>query len=195
MQPQHYYGPNFGYIVAFRPYDNKEWRKVMVAEPQARSYIHKDLTFPPLTKFQVKVKAFNSRGEGPFSLTAVIYSAQDGESSTHSQLFCTRRQHTLTSGPPRPLSPQLGWILQHAAALPVNPVSVAPHRHCRCSRIYFTGISHVQFRGILIPLENVAIFPGADYPDLRSTDQGAQNSPRDAKHLAHLLAFTDRQSR
>lgn len=109
VQPQHYYGPNFGYIVAFRPYDNKEWRKVMVAEPQARSYIHKDLTFPPLTKFQVKVKAFNSRGEGPFSLTAVIYSAQDGESSTHSQLFCTRRQHTLTPGPPRPLSPPT-WV-------------------------------------------------------------------------------------
>lgn len=86
VQPQHYYGPNFGYIVAFRPFDNKEWRKVMVADPLARSYIHKDLTFPPLTKFQVKVKAFNSKGEGPFSLTAVIYSAQDGESSTHSQL-------------------------------------------------------------------------------------------------------------
>lgn len=86
VQPQHYYGPNFGYIVAFRPYENKEWRKVMVADPLARSYIHKDLNFPPLTKFQVKVKAFNSKGEGPFSLTAVIYSAQDGESSTHSQL-------------------------------------------------------------------------------------------------------------
>lgn len=86
MQPQHYYGPNFGYIVAFRPYDSKEWRKVMVADPLASSYIHKDLTFPPLTKFHVKVKAFNSKGEGPFSLPAVIYSAQDGESSAHSQL-------------------------------------------------------------------------------------------------------------
>ncbi|CAG08665.1 unnamed protein product, partial [Tetraodon nigroviridis] len=80
VQPQHYYGPNFGYIVAFRPYDNREWRKVMVADPLARSYIHKDLTFPPLTKFQVKVKAFNSKGEGPFSLAAVIYSAQDAPS-------------------------------------------------------------------------------------------------------------------
>lgn len=81
MQPQHYYGPNSGYIVAFRPFDNKEWRKVMVADPLARSYIHKDLALPPLTKFEVKVKTFNDKGEGPFSLTAVIYSAQDGESS------------------------------------------------------------------------------------------------------------------
>lgn len=51
-----------------------------VADPLARSYIHKDLALPPLTKFQVKVKAFNIEGEGPFSLTSVIYSAQDGES-------------------------------------------------------------------------------------------------------------------
>lgn len=86
VHPQHYYGPNFGYIVAFRPHDNKEWRKVMVADPLARSYIHKDLALPPLTKFQVKVKAFNSKGEGPFSLTADIYSAQDGESRTDSRL-------------------------------------------------------------------------------------------------------------
>uniref|UniRef100_A0A674P8R2 Contactin 1 n=1 Tax=Takifugu rubripes TaxID=31033 RepID=A0A674P8R2_TAKRU len=82
--PQHYYGSNFGYIVAFRPFDNKEWRKVMVADPLARSYIHKDLALPPLTKFQVKVKAFNSKGEGPFSLTAVIYSAQDAPSEAPS---------------------------------------------------------------------------------------------------------------
>ncbi|XP_029697399.1 contactin-1a isoform X1 [Takifugu rubripes] len=84
VQPQHYYGSNFGYIVAFRPFDNKEWRKVMVADPLARSYIHKDLALPPLTKFQVKVKAFNSKGEGPFSLTAVIYSAQDAPSEAPS---------------------------------------------------------------------------------------------------------------
>lgn len=57
----------------------------MVADPLARSYVHKDLALPPLTRFQVKVKAFNSKGEGPFSLTAVIYSAQDGESTAGSR--------------------------------------------------------------------------------------------------------------
>ncbi|KAJ8382833.1 hypothetical protein SKAU_G00036110 [Synaphobranchus kaupii] len=77
VQPQYYYGKNFGYIVAFKPHDNTEWRKVTVADPEARHYIHKDSSIPSATEFQVKVKAFNSQGEGPYSLTAVIYSAQD----------------------------------------------------------------------------------------------------------------------
>ncbi|KAI3371148.1 hypothetical protein L3Q82_023779, partial [Scortum barcoo] len=77
VEPQYYYGPNFGYIVAFKPKDGDEWRKVTVADPQAKRYIHKDSNISPLTEFQVKVKAFNSKGEGPFSLTAVIFSSQD----------------------------------------------------------------------------------------------------------------------
>ncbi|XP_056138665.1 contactin-1a-like isoform X2 [Lampris incognitus] len=80
VQPQYYYGSNFGYIVAFKPHDDNEWRKVTVADPQARRYVHKDNAIPPSTEFQVKVKAFNSKGEGPFSVTAVIYSAQEAPS-------------------------------------------------------------------------------------------------------------------
>uniref|UniRef100_UPI0037E7536E contactin-1a-like n=1 Tax=Semicossyphus pulcher TaxID=241346 RepID=UPI0037E7536E len=80
VQPQYYYGPNFGYIVAFKPQGSYEWMKVTVAEPQAKRYVHKDSNIPPSTEYQVKVKAFNSKGEGPFSLTAAIYSAQDAPS-------------------------------------------------------------------------------------------------------------------
>lgn len=79
VQPQYYYGPNFGYIVAFKPHDGAEWMRVTLADPQAKHYVHKDAAIPASTEFQVKVKAFNSRGEGPFSLTARIYSAQDGK--------------------------------------------------------------------------------------------------------------------
>lgn len=79
VQQQYYYGPDFGYIVAFKPQDGYEWIQVTIADPQARRYVHKDSSIPPLTEFQVKVKAFNSKGEGPYSLTAVIYSAQDGK--------------------------------------------------------------------------------------------------------------------
>ncbi|CAJ1056293.1 contactin-1a-like isoform X3 [Xyrichtys novacula] len=80
VQPQYYYGPNFGYIVAFKPQGGNEWMKVTVADPQAKHYVHKDPNIPPSTEYQVKVKAFNSEGEGPFSLTAAIYSAQDAPS-------------------------------------------------------------------------------------------------------------------
>ncbi|KAM8890784.1 contactin-1a isoform 2-T2 [Spinachia spinachia] len=80
VQPQYYYGPDFGYIVAFKPQDESQWMRVTVADPQAKRYVHKDSSIPPMTQYHVKVKAFNRKGEGPFSLTATIYSAQDAPS-------------------------------------------------------------------------------------------------------------------
>ena len=49
-----------------------------VTNPDTGRYVHKDETMRPSTAFQVKVKAFNNKGDGPYSLTAVIHSAQDG---------------------------------------------------------------------------------------------------------------------
>lgn len=79
VEPQYYYGPNFGYILAFKQKNKQEqvWRYVTVADAQAGRYVHKDSSIPPKTEFQVKVKAFNSRGEGPYSTTATIDSAED----------------------------------------------------------------------------------------------------------------------
>ncbi|CAG5957770.1 unnamed protein product [Menidia menidia] len=77
VQPQYYYGPNFGYIIAFKPPKENEWKRVAVAEPKANRYIHKDPNMPPVTEFEVKVKAFNSQGEGPYSRSATIYSSED----------------------------------------------------------------------------------------------------------------------
>lgn len=95
MKPEYYYGPNFGYIVAFKPQDEQEWKRVAVADPQARRYIHKASDIPPLTEFQVKVKAFNVQGEGPYSLTAIIYSAQDGERLRDSALLSVTGKNVL----------------------------------------------------------------------------------------------------
>ncbi|KAL4641452.1 contactin-1a-like isoform X1 [Arapaima gigas] len=77
VKPQYYYGKNFGYIVAFKSHDSYEWSQVTVADPEAQHYVHKDPTIPPNTEFLVKIKAFNNKGEGPYSLTASVFSAQD----------------------------------------------------------------------------------------------------------------------
>ncbi|XP_075065156.1 contactin-1 [Mixophyes fleayi] len=74
---EYHYGDNFGYIVAFKPYTENEWRKVTVTNPESGRYVHKDDTITPATQFHVKVKAFNKIGDGPFSSTAVIYSADE----------------------------------------------------------------------------------------------------------------------
>ena len=91
MQPEYFYGKNFGYIVAFKPLDGSEWRKVTVADPQARRYVHKDSSTPPFTEFEVKVKAFNDQGGGPYSLTAIVNSAQDGRTDFSTTNYLRRR--------------------------------------------------------------------------------------------------------
>ncbi|XP_037110368.1 contactin-1a [Syngnathus acus] len=77
VQEQYYYGPYFGYIVAFKPRAGVEWTQVTVSDPQAKRYVHKDPSIAPATEFIVKIQAFNSKGEGPYSLPQTIYSAQD----------------------------------------------------------------------------------------------------------------------
>ena len=79
VKPQYYYGDNFGYIIAFKPRNGTEWRKVTVSDPLERRYTHKDATIPPYTEFDVKVKAYNHHGEGPYSRLASVFSAPEGK--------------------------------------------------------------------------------------------------------------------
>uniref|UniRef100_A0A8C5CTK2 Contactin 1 n=1 Tax=Gadus morhua TaxID=8049 RepID=A0A8C5CTK2_GADMO len=80
VKPQYYYGDNFGYIIAFKPRNGTEWRKVTVSDPLERRYTHKDATIPPYTEFDVKVKAYNHHGEGPYSRLASVFSAPEAPS-------------------------------------------------------------------------------------------------------------------
>ncbi|XP_026357877.1 contactin-1 isoform X1 [Ursus americanus] len=86
LSREYHYGNNFGYIVAFKPFDGEEWKKVTVTNPDTGRYVHKDETMRPSTAFQVKVKAFNNKGDGPYSLTAVINSAQDAPSEAPTEV-------------------------------------------------------------------------------------------------------------
>lgn len=79
MPKEYHFGNNFGYVVAFKSFDQNDWKSVTVPQPDIGRYVHKDESMLPSSKYQVKVKAFNNKGEGPFSLTAIIYSAEDGE--------------------------------------------------------------------------------------------------------------------
>ncbi|XP_048866322.1 contactin 1b isoform X1 [Brienomyrus brachyistius] len=94
LLPQYYNGKKFGYVVAFKQHEEYEWRRVTVADPEARRYVHKDYYILPNTEFQVKVKAYNNKGEGPYSLTAVIYTAQDVPSEAPTEVVA--RAYTAT---------------------------------------------------------------------------------------------------
>lgn len=85
MQPWYFYGKKFGYIVAFKPHDAYDWWYETISDPETRRHVHRDSYFIPteedfqVREFQVKVKSFNVKGDGPYSLTKVIYYPRDGK--------------------------------------------------------------------------------------------------------------------
>nr|XP_020651666.1 contactin-5 isoform X1 [Pogona vitticeps] len=74
-------GEGFGYIVAFRPNGTRGWKEKMVTSSDASKFIYRDESVPLLTPFEVKVGAYNNKGDGPFSPIVIICSAE-GEPST-----------------------------------------------------------------------------------------------------------------
>lgn len=78
-------GEGFGYIIALRPAGTVTWTRAIISTPGVARYVFRNDTIPPFSPFDVKVGAFNDRGEGPFSSIATVYSAEDGTVSTNSQ--------------------------------------------------------------------------------------------------------------
>ena len=93
MQPWYFYGKKFGYIVAFKPHDAYDWGYETISDPETRRHARKETFFIPteedfqVREFQVKVKCFNVKGDGPFSLTKVIYYPRDGKGYVLSLYF------------------------------------------------------------------------------------------------------------
>ncbi|XP_056316364.1 LOW QUALITY PROTEIN: contactin-3 [Danio aesculapii] len=70
-------GEGFGYIIAFRPVGMVTWTRVVISAPSLTRYVFRNDTIPPFSPFNVKVGAFNNRGEGPFSTIATVFSAEE----------------------------------------------------------------------------------------------------------------------
>ncbi|XP_057701975.1 contactin-3 isoform X2 [Corythoichthys intestinalis] len=70
-------GEGFGYIIALRPVGTVTWTRAIISTPGVARYVFHNDTIPPFSPFDVKVGAFNNRGEGPFSSIATVYSAED----------------------------------------------------------------------------------------------------------------------
>ena len=66
-------------MVAFKPHENYDWGWATVTDPETRRYVHRDLYITPATEIQVKVKAYNSKGEGPYSISSVVYAPEGGK--------------------------------------------------------------------------------------------------------------------
>uniref|UniRef100_A0A4W4EAG7 Contactin 3b n=1 Tax=Electrophorus electricus TaxID=8005 RepID=A0A4W4EAG7_ELEEL len=70
-------GEGFGYIIAFRPVGTVTWTRAVISASGVARYVFRNDTLPPFAPFDVKVGAFNKRGEGPFSSIATVFSAEE----------------------------------------------------------------------------------------------------------------------
>ncbi|XP_010781086.1 contactin-4-like [Notothenia coriiceps] len=70
-------GEGFGYIIAFRPVGTVTWTRALISTPGVYRYDFRNDTIPAFSPFDVKVGAFNNRGEGPFSSIATVFSAEE----------------------------------------------------------------------------------------------------------------------
>ena len=89
MAREYQNGDGFGYTLAFRAKGTESWTLVPIAHVDSSRYVHTNVSLSPYSPFEVKMKAFNRRGEGPFSQIAVVHSAEEGRSSSsvHSWLW------------------------------------------------------------------------------------------------------------
>ncbi|CAM9148646.1 unnamed protein product, partial [Lampetra planeri] len=65
-------GEGFGYIIAFRPARAVTWTRAAISTVGVSRYVYRNDTIPPFAPFDVKVGAYNNRGEGPFSSIASV---------------------------------------------------------------------------------------------------------------------------
>uniref|UniRef100_A0A8C3XG01 Contactin-2 n=1 Tax=Cyanoderma ruficeps TaxID=181631 RepID=A0A8C3XG01_9PASS len=71
-------GDGFGYIVSFRRKGSQAWLRARVPHAESLHFVYRNESIAPYTPFEVKIKAYNRKGEGPESLTAIVYSAEEG---------------------------------------------------------------------------------------------------------------------
>lgn len=72
-------GDGFGYILAFRKQGMPTWTVVRVPHVESSRYVYSNESLSAYCPFEVRIKAYNKKGEGPFSQIAVVHSAEEGE--------------------------------------------------------------------------------------------------------------------
>lgn len=80
MAREYQNGDGFGYILAFKRKPALSWTTLRIPHVDSSRYVYYNQSLSPYTLFEVKIRAYNRRGEGPFSQIAVVHSAEEGDS-------------------------------------------------------------------------------------------------------------------
>ncbi|XP_061687345.1 contactin-2 isoform X2 [Syngnathoides biaculeatus] len=77
MAREYQNGDGFGYILAFRKKDTSSWKEAHIPLVESSRYVYYNDTLNPYSPFEVKIKAYNRKGEGPFSQITIVHSAEE----------------------------------------------------------------------------------------------------------------------
>ncbi|XP_056128734.1 contactin-2 [Lampris incognitus] len=77
MAREYQNGDGFGYILAFRKKDTPTWTEMPISHVESSRYVYSNQSLSPYCPFEVKIKAYNRKGEGPFSQIAIVHSAEE----------------------------------------------------------------------------------------------------------------------
>lgn len=78
MSREYQNGDGFGYLLSFRRQGSSGWQTARVPGADAQYFVYSNDSVHPYTPFEVKIRSYNRRGDGPESLTALVYSAEEG---------------------------------------------------------------------------------------------------------------------
>lgn len=78
MSREYQNGDGFGYLLSFRRQGSAGWQSARVPGADAQYFVYSNESIRPYTPFEVKIRSYNRRGDGPESLTALVYSAEEG---------------------------------------------------------------------------------------------------------------------
>lgn len=80
MAREYQNGDGFGYVLAFKRKHSPLWTTLRIPSVDSSRYVYYNESLSPYSPFDVKIRAYNRRGEGPFSQIAVVHSAEEGDS-------------------------------------------------------------------------------------------------------------------
>ncbi|XP_075052200.1 contactin-2 isoform X1 [Mixophyes fleayi] len=86
---QYQNGDGFGYIIAFKRKTEGSWHIVKVPGAQSQHFVYRNESIAAYTPFDVMIKAFNQKGEGPYCLETTVYSAEEEPSVYPSKVKAT----------------------------------------------------------------------------------------------------------
>ncbi|XP_016071256.1 PREDICTED: contactin-2 isoform X1 [Miniopterus natalensis] len=77
MSREYQNGDGFGYLLSFRRLGSSSWQAARVPGAHTHYFVYSNESVRPYTPFEVKIRGYNRRGDGPESLTALVYSAEE----------------------------------------------------------------------------------------------------------------------